>query len=126
MLEYSLIGNHGNVLRLRSQKAEVIASNLANSNTPEYKAIDFSIKDSIKTRSGKIEATNSGHFGSIDGRGISVNMQYRTPAQISLDGNTVETDQEIIRMSENSIRYQYSLKYMAGKMQMIKDILKDI
>lgn len=126
MLEYSILGNHGDVLRLRSKKAETIAQNLANSNTPEYKAIDFSIKDSLKKEGGKIEKTNPGHFGAIDGKGISVLMQYRTPSQTSLDGNTVESDQEIIRLSENNIRYQYSLKVMSGKMQMIKDILKDI
>lgn len=126
MLEYSLIGNHGDVLRLRSQKAEIIAKNLANSNTPEYKAVDFNIKESLKKEGGKIDTTNKGHFGVSDGRGISVLMQYRTPSQTSLDGNTVESDQEIIRFSENNIRYQYSLKHMAGKMEMIKNILKDI
>ena len=126
MLEYSLIGTQGDVLRLRSKKSEVIASNLANANTPDYKAIDFSIKDSLKSQSGKIKTTAPGHFGADDGRGISINMQYRTPSQLSLDGNTVESDQEIIRLSENSIRYQFSLKYVSGKMQMIKDILKDI
>ena len=130
MLEQKLLGIHGDLLRLRSTKTEIIAKNLANSNTPGYKAMDLDIKNNLdgdSTRKSGMKVTNSRHIGNMSiGGGLATEVMYRTPNQQSLDGNTVETDQEIIRLSENNIRYQYSLKYASDKIKMINDILKDI
>jgi flagellar basal-body rod protein FlgB len=129
MLENKLLGIHSDLLRVRAKRAEVIAKNLANSNTPNYKAVDINIESSIKKinkLSSIVRTTNENHIGSLSGKNLAMEIQYRTPNQISLDGNTVESDQEIIRLSENNIRYQYSLKYASDKIKMINEILKDI
>lgn len=129
MLENKLLGIHSDLLRVRAKRAEVIAKNLANSNTPNYKAMDIDIESSIKKSSklsSVIRTTNENHIGIISGRKMAMDIQYRMPNQDSLDGNTVESDQEIVRLSENNIRYQYSLKYASDKIKMINDILKDI
>jgi flagellar basal-body rod protein FlgB len=57
---------------------------------------------------------------------MAVDMKFRPSTQQSLDGNTVESDQEIIRLTDNNIRYQYSLSYASKKLETIKSILKDI
>lgn len=129
MLENKLLGDHGDLLRLRSQKAEVIAKNLANSNSPGYKAVDFSVETALGSK-GKFDnymkSTNSNHIGFDDGKQMAVDMKFRPSTQQSLDGNTVESDQEIIRLTDNNIRYQYSLSYASKKLETIKSILKDI
>lgn len=130
MLEQKLLGIHGDLLRLRSEKTEIIAKNLANSNTPGYKAMDIDIRNNLDVADNKksaIKMTNPRHISkSSVGAGLASEVMYRMPNQTSLDGNTVETDQEIVRLSENSIRYQYSLKYASDKIKMINNILKDI
>lgn len=126
MLEQNIIGQHGDILRLRGKKAEIIAKNLANSNTPNYKAVDFSIKEALTDKPEQIKKTNNKHFGFSVGKDVAIDLKYRNPNQQSLDGNTVESDQEIIRLSDNNIRYQYSLKYAADKIKTITDILREI
>ena len=126
MLEQNIIGQHGSILRLRAEKSEIIAKNLANSNTPNYKAMDFSIKDALIDSPRKIQITNSKHFAFSVGKDVAIDLKYRNPNQLSMDGNTVESDQEIIRLADNNIRYQYSLKYAADKIRTITDILKEI
>jgi len=132
-LENSLLGNHGQLLRLRSEKASIIASNIANSNTPGYKSKDFSIelsinsyKKGLSSQSNPVSSTHQKHMSTQSGANLAIDLKYRTPNQFSMDGNTVETDNEIRLMTENSIRYQYSLKYASDKIKMITDILKDI
>ena len=127
MFESKLLGTHGELLRLRSMRSEVIAKNLANSNTPNFKAMDFSIKDSLSQESiGKPSKTNAMHLGFDAGKSMAIEYQYRIPFQQSLDGNTVETDQEIIQLTENSIKYQFSLNYISDKIKQATGILKDI
>ena len=127
-IENSLVGNHGDLLRLRSKKAEILAGNIANANTPGYKARDFDISSAIKSSNIdiKITKTNRNHV-SLDGDNkIAIDLMYRAPNQTSFDGNTVEVDNEIRILSENNLRYQYSLKYSSDKIKLIKDILRDI
>jgi len=113
-------------LSLYSRRAEVLASNIANADTPDYKArdIDFrSVMSQVQQgQQGSIEAerTSSRHLG-VRGGGVGLagsdygsSLKYRIPMQSSLDGNTVNSEVEQARFSENNIKYQASFSFLNG------------
>jgi flagellar basal-body rod protein FlgB len=89
------LGIHEQALRVRGQRAQVLANNLANADTPGFKARDIDFKgilqgqSQLSVGSTSMKTTSSGH---IAGQTLSSdnNMMYRTPTQPSIDGNTVE------------------------------------
>ena len=123
----SLFGIHERSLLLRSQRATVLASNLANVDTPNYKARDLDFKSLLNNETKSVNLrktrTNSRHLpiGTADGVTPQAPMKYRNPHQASLDGNTVENALEQGRFSENAVRYQASLQFISGQ---AKGILK--
>ena len=107
------LGIHADALRVRSQRAELLASNMANADTPNYKArdIDFqsAMKMAVKGQSTGIETTHSNHINVSGGQFSSPAMQY------SLDGNTVDEQIEQAQFMQNSVQYQASLNFLGGK-----------
>ena len=107
---------HEAALAIRGQRQQLIASNIANADTPNYKArdIDFSAAmNSALQRSGtqspaELSKTAPQHLD-IRGSTGGVNPQYRTPAQGNVDGNTVDMDVERNQFTDNSLRYEASL-----------------
>jgi flagellar basal-body rod protein FlgB len=107
---------HSAALSLRNKKNEIIASNIANAATPNYKArdLDFNSEMSRHLKSGNLTTTNSKHFSlmrPVSHKGVS----YREPLQQSLDGNTVELAVEQMEFSENSIKYSTTLSFLNSK-----------
>lgn len=111
-------GNHTQALQLRGKRMELLASNLANADTPGFKAKDVDFRSVLKeadsmtnsvqlnsTREGHIPAENSFSDGSV---------KYRIPAQASLDGNTVESQIEQAKFAENALQYQISMQFVSG------------
>ena len=88
-------------LKLRSQRQELLAANIANADTPGYKAVDFDFGKALSN----VAATTSGPAPAPD-------VLYRQPAQASLDGNTVEMDAERAAFAENTVRYEAALKFL--------------
>ncbi len=117
----SLFGIHERSLLLRSKRANLIASNLANVDTPNYKArdLDFStiLKDAGRQLSVRKTNRHSSHIALSGAAGQSFNtaVKYRNPLQPSLDGNTVENHMEQGRFSENAVRYQATLQFIGGR-----------
>ncbi len=113
------LGIHADALRVRSQRAELLASNMANADTPNYKArdIDFqsAMKMAVKGQSTGIETTHSNHINVSGGQFSSPAMQYRATVQDSLDGNTVDEQIEQAQFMQNSVQYQASLNFLGGK-----------
>ena len=127
----------------QSQRLNATASNLANADTPGYKAVDFDFTralraamspagDPAQAQSGRPAAsapvvTAAGHqTGSRSAyAGISTDYttQYRMPAQPSADGNSVDMDLERARFAENSVKYEAALKFLNGQ---IKTLLSAI
>jgi len=106
-------------LTILSKRSELIAANLANADTPGYKAKDIDFRDALARARGEssgMTATNKMHMGA---NGYDQSVRYRVPSQPSLDGNTVETDREHSAFMENSIRYQASLNFVDGKIKSI-------
>ena len=94
-------------LKLRSYRQELIAANMANGDTPNYKAVDIDFTQALKA------ATES------PGRGApgAPALLYRTPAQASLDGNTVEMDAERAKFADNTVRYEAAMRFLNGQLR---------
>ncbi|MDX2464274.1 MAG: flagellar basal body rod protein FlgB [Porticoccus sp.] len=106
-------------LSILSKRTELISANLANADTPGYKAKDIDFRDALaiaQGKSGGLMATNKMHMGANT---FENSVRYRIPTQPSLDGNTVETDLEHSAFMENSIRYQASLNFLDGRIKSI-------
>jgi flagellar basal-body rod protein FlgB len=109
------LGIHPQALALREKRSTLIAANLANADTPNYKARDMDFKSLLKQSmpgAPSIERTQAGHFApqpELDAR-----VMFRNPTQVSLDGNTVEEHSEQARYAENAVQYQASLRFING------------
>jgi flagellar basal-body rod protein FlgB len=112
----NIFGIHERALVLHGQRIAVLATNLANADTPNYKArdIDFNAVlanvDSQSTLA--VRVTQAAHISTGDGEFGSGELKYRNPYQASLDGNTVEMPVEQAAFSENNVRYQASLMFI--------------
>ena len=118
-----VFGIHEQALTLRARRAEVLASNLANADTPGYKARDLDFRQILgQQMSGGVEmrATRKGHIQPGGGPLSRVELQYRIPRQPSLDGNTVEAEREQVEYSANAVRYQASLRFLEGRIKSLK------
>ncbi len=130
------LGIHPQALLLRSQRSEIIAANIANVDTPNYKArdIDFTraLEQATKHTSGESGAgvgmmrTRANHLGgsaSGSGSAVQAELMYRMPHQSSLDGNTVEAHRENAAFTENALQYQTSLRFLSGKFKSLKSAI---
>ncbi len=116
------LGVHATALKLRSQRTEVLASNLANADTPNYKARDIDFKSALAVASGEkpsgvhLSTTSARHIGAQDANGTSpAELKYRVPLAPALDGNTVDAQLEQSAFAENSVRYQATLTFLNQK-----------
>jgi flagellar basal-body rod protein FlgB len=110
------LGIHPQALSMRERRGEVLAANLANADTPGYKARDLDFKSLLKQSmpSAQImERTQAGHFAPR--QLVESRLMYRNPGQVSLDGNTVEANVEQARYAENAVQYQASLQFISNK-----------
>jgi flagellar basal-body rod protein FlgB len=122
-----LFGIHEQALHLRAYRSQVLASNLANADTPGYKARDFDFRALLRRQSPaavRLAATHSGHIQPDRHVVPSAQMQYRIPHQPSLDGNTVEVEREQSAFSENAMRYQATLRFIDSRVKGIKKAFK--
>ncbi|HOP15783.1 MAG: flagellar basal body rod protein FlgB [Chromatiaceae bacterium] len=115
-----VFGIHEEALRLRARRSEVLASNLANADTPGYKARDFDFEAMLRKEMQppvRLASTHSGHIKTDQSVVASTQMGYRIPQQPSLDGNTVEVEREQTEFSANAMRYQASLRFLDGRIK---------
>jgi len=122
----SALGIHPQALALRERRTEVLAANLANADTPGYKAQDLnfsSILNKTLSKDVSLERTQAKHFGT-DRRILGAEVLFRNPNQISLDGNTVETQVEQAKYAENAVQYQAGLQFLSGKFAELKSAIK--
>ena len=111
----SALGVHAEALQVRSRRAEVLASNMANAETPGYKARDIDFKSALAKASTqqqtRLHTTHQNHIntGTINN---STEVMYRVPVQSSLDGNTVDAQTEKTEFADNALRYEASLMFL--------------
>jgi flagellar basal-body rod protein FlgB len=109
-------------LKLQSQRTEVIAANLANADTPNYKARDVDFRAALAQAGAPgttlgLHATAARHLGTAGTTGVTGDdaLKYRTPLAPALDGNTVDAHLEQAAFAENAVRYQATLTFLNGK-----------
>ncbi len=114
---------HQTALNLRAYRQQLLAGNIANADTPNFKArdIDFSsaLQGALSSRSGNpgLTRTSPRHLGSSTENPAGAQVLYRTPHQPSLDGNTVDMDVERAQFADNAIRYEASLAFIGGRIK---------
>ena len=115
----------GAALSLRAKRNEILASNIANAATPNFKARDLDFDTELKriNKIGNIQTTNNSHFASIQKR-IGKDSVFRLPIHPSLDGNTVEMAVEQMQFSENVMRYQTTLSFLNNKISGLRSAIK--
>ena len=116
---------HANALNLRSKRNEILASNIVNAATPNFKArdIDFSKELQAKMDVGPVSTSNTKHFKFYSGVG-NEGAQFRQSVNPSQDGNTVELHVEQMQFSENVMRYQTSLEFLNRKFNGLLSAIK--
>jgi flagellar basal-body rod protein FlgB len=122
------LGVHQDALKLYGQRTAVLANNIANADTPNFKAQDIDFRAVLAGTAGAntlpLSTTSSAHVaGSAQGAGTAAQLKYRVPLAPSLDGNTVDVQMEQAAFADNSVRYQAALSFLSGK---FKDLMTAI
>lgn len=119
----NILGIQEQALRVVNQRHELIASNIANADTPGYKARDIDFREVLGKQAvprPDLKATQPGHFSTPANR-ISANyVYYRTNVQPSLDGNTVDAQQEQVKFAENYARFEATMRFLDGRVKNIE------
>jgi len=140
----SYLGMHAQALSLRAQRMTVLSENLANADTPNFKArdIDFrgalaqAVKNAGGTHAGSagvgaaplvltpvLARTNGAHLPAIGQNPGGAQTLYRIPHAPALDGNSVESDVELAAIGENALQYQATLTFLGGKLATLKSAI---
>jgi flagellar basal-body rod protein FlgB len=119
------LGVHADALKLRSQRTEVLARNLANADTPGYQARDIDFKAALAQISGAggvdapvaLKTTHTNQIATaVDASGeTTANLKYRVPMAPALDGNTVDVQMEQANFAENSVHFQATLTFLNAR-----------
>jgi flagellar basal-body rod protein FlgB len=125
------LGIHEQALELRVNRAEVLANNLANADTPGFKARDLDFKailgNEMNNHGGAkplaMSTTDGQHLSHANG-GASGELLYRTPSQPSVDGNTVDTQEEMAEFMKNTLQYQSSFQFLNGKFKSLTNAIR--
>lgn len=119
-------------LKLRSYRQQLLASNVANADTPNYKAVDIDFARELKRVSGKqpgalhMAATSQGHLQAATGNPYNAKIMYRSTSQPNIDGNTVNMDEERAQFAENSLRYESTVRVLNGQIRGLMTAIKGV
>ncbi len=107
-----------NALNVRNKKQEILASNIANAATPNYKArdVEFEVELARLLNEGPLKTSDSKHIGLVS-KNLPGKVQYRQSVNPSVDGNTVELAVEQMEFAENAVRYQTTLDFINSKVR---------
>ena len=119
------LGVHPSALQYRSRRAELIANNLVNADTPGYKARDIRFADVLDQRISnvRLNTTNKLHLAGLGGE-RDPNVMYRMPIQPSVDGNTVDPELEESNYMRNALQFQSSFTFLNGKFKGLSSAIR--
>ena len=130
----SSIDFHGQALSLRAERQRLIASNIANADTPGYAARDMNFAQALRDATGsqalrvgttgRMETTQSGHIAGSGATPGQANLQYATASQTSLDNNSVDMDRERASFADNAVKYEATLRFINGGVRTMLDAIK--
>jgi flagellar basal-body rod protein FlgB len=119
-----VFGLSSQALGLWQQRSETIASNIANADTPNYKARDVDFREALQKASGEpsnlqLAAPSEGQIDSSTTTSTD-DLKYRVPTQPSMDGNTVDAQAEQSAFASNMVHYQASLSFINSSIQTLR------
>lgn len=120
---------HQTALDLQAYRQELLASNIANADTPHFKARDIDFKSALQgalagSRSGvALETTHAAHIAGGASAAAAGFVKYRTELQSAVDGNTVNMDVERAAFAENALRYEASVTFINGMLRSMNTAL---
>ena len=122
---------HSQALSLRAERQRLIASNIANADTPGFKSRDFDFAATLRAATGNAATGDGiargvmtdGPGGSADGNSAPV-LRYAIPSQTSLDNNTVDMDRERSAFIDNAVKYESTLRFINGSVRTTLDAMK--
>jgi flagellar basal-body rod protein FlgB len=120
------LGLHEQALQVRTRRMEVLAQNIANADTPNYKArdIDFrSVLAEAGTLSTSMKTTNARHLPDGEMPGAD-GMRYRMPFNTAMDGNTVEMSVEQAQYGKAAAEYQATLSFLESRVSGLRKALR--
>ncbi len=122
------LGIHESALNARARRAEVLANNLVNADTPGFKARDVDFQSLLSqaqaaASTGALRRTSERHFDSLGPAGDG-ELLYRVPTQPSLDGNTVEEHAEMARYTDNAQAFEASLYFLSSKFRGLQSAIR--
>lgn len=129
----SIFGVHERALLVRNERQQILANNLANADTPNFKARDLDWRKQMTAAQSELDGgpykpdmnrTNGRHIEGFADISTDDFLKFRMPTQPSLDGNTVETHIEKAQFMENSMQYEATLRFLNGKITGIRGALK--
>jgi flagellar basal-body rod protein FlgB len=123
------MGIHEQALYVRSRRNSMLASNIANADTPNYKAKDIDFRAVLRNAAGMggndmLLRTHSNHIQPGGSTAADAEEMYRYPYQASLDGNTVDAQMEKAHFAQNTVQYQASLSFLTARLQGLKKAIR--
>lgn len=119
-----VFGVHEQALGMRSQRMEVLARNIANADTPHFKAQDIDFRKVLKdTQTSALQTTHSNHV-STDLTDPKNGLMYRVPFNVAFDGNTVELPVEQAKYGQSAADYQATLSILESRISGIRKALR--
>ncbi len=120
------LGIHEQALQVKSRRLEVLAQNIANADTPHYKARDIDFKavlGAAQKQDTRMANTTAGHFAL--GQELNADgMRFRTPFNTSFDGNTVEMSVEQAQYGKAAADYQATLNFLENRVSSVRKALR--
>jgi len=122
-------GVHEQALRVRATRAQLLAQNIANADTPHYKARDIDFSAALanagqQLNPAHLRVTDAGHIAALEQERFGADILFRTPHAASLDGNSVDSEYEKSEFLRNAVEYQASLKFLDGKIRTLLSAIK--
>ncbi len=123
---------HAQALSLRAERQRIIASNIANADTPGFQARDFDFAATLRAASGNNAAGDGiaqgvmqdGSSGSGSGGSAVPVLRYAVPSQTNLDNNTVDMDRERSAFVDNAVKYESTLRFINASVRTTMDAMK--
>ncbi len=118
----SVLDRQGRTLELLAQRQQVLAGNIANADTPGFKARDIDFASALRQAQGgsggslgtTLIASRAGHLPTAEAGGDAAAVVFRTAEQPNIDGNTVDLDRERANFADNAMRYEATLRFING------------
>jgi flagellar basal-body rod protein FlgB len=114
---------NGQALALRSERQRLLASNIANADTPGYVARDLNFAQALRAASGGLPAARTlatsqpGHIAASGAAGGTSTLEFAVTSQTNLDRNTVDMDRERASFADNSVRYEAALRFINAQVR---------